>query len=118
MAESTLVLVGTRKGAWIISAGSTRSRWSVKGPLQLGTIVYHFLADPRDTDHMLMALGGGPLGATVIRSNNQGKTWHEAARPPAFAGEDSTAGQSGRTVDHVFWLTPGRVRWPGVSQNT
>ena len=47
-------------------------------------------------------------GPTVFRSTDRGRTWKEAAQPPAFK-----AG-SGRTVDHTFWLTPGHPAEPGV----
>ncbi|MFM1896146.1 MAG: hypothetical protein RLZZ385_1220 [Pseudomonadota bacterium] len=112
MAESYQVLVGTRIGAWVISAGNTRSRWSIRGPEQLGSAVYHFIADPRNPEHWLMAVARRHLGPTVLRSSNQGKTWTEASQPPAFAPAGAEGGS--RSVDHVFWLTPGHVSQPGV----
>ncbi|MEX2132472.1 MAG: hypothetical protein WD772_13400, partial [Pseudohongiellaceae bacterium] len=51
---------------------------------------------------------------TIFRSPDQGRTWTEAGSPPRFASVDATTGQPARTVNHVFWLTPGHVSQPGV----
>jgi hypothetical protein len=64
----------------------------------------------------LAAAKTGHLGPTVFRSTNLGRTWKEAARPPAFAkAADGPAGEKrGRTVDHTFWLTPAHANEPKV----
>lgn len=41
------LLVGTRKGAWIISSDGARSKWHIEGPMHLGAVVSHYVADPR-----------------------------------------------------------------------
>jgi hypothetical protein len=66
------------------------------------------MLDPRDGKTMLAAARTGHLGPTVFRSADNGKTWKEAATPPAFDPA------SGRVVDHTFWLTPGHASQPGV----
>ena len=107
-----LVLVGTRKGLFILSADKARSRWAIAGPHFLGEAVHHAVLDPRDGRTLLAAVKTGHLGPTVFRSADAGKRWKEAARPPAFAKAPAGEGDS---VDHVFWLTPGHVsergRW-------
>ena len=67
-------------------------------------------ADPRDRRTILMAASTGHLGPTIFRSIDKGRTWKEATNPPAFAKipED----QKGRSVDHVFWLTPCHANEP------
>lgn len=103
------LLVGTRKGAWVFTSDAARKKWSAEGPFRFGEIVYHFLLDPRDGRTMVMALKAGHLGPTVVRSTDRGKTWTEAKAPPAFPkGEPQ-----GRSVSHVFWLTPGHASRPG-----
>ena len=57
---------------------------------------------------LLAAAKTGHLGPTVFRSTDLGKNWKEAARPPAFA--KAADGKEGRSVDHTFWLTPGRAQ--------
>src|SRR6266403_351261 len=61
---------------------------------------------------VLAAARTGHLGPTVFRSTDRGRTWKEAARPPAFA--KAADGEEGRAVDHTFWLTPG----PGGEPDT
>jgi hypothetical protein len=103
--RGVLVAVGTRKGAFLLRSDSTRKTWKVDGPHFLGCIVHHIVLDPRDGKTLLAAVRTGHLGPTIYRSSDLGKTWKEAAQPPAFAKVPE--GQKGRVVDHTFWLTPG-----------
>jgi photosystem II stability/assembly factor-like uncharacterized protein len=106
-ARGVTVLVATRKGAWIYHGDPARRTWKVDGPHFLGHNVAHIVLDPRDGRTLLAAAKTGHLGPTVFRSTDLGKTWKEAARPPAFA--KAAEGEKGRAVDHTFWLTPGRA---------
>jgi hypothetical protein len=110
MTDAVQLLVGTRKGAWILTSDAKRANWQVKGPLFLGQIINHFRVDPRDPKVMLMAASTGHLGPTIQRSLDGGETWAEAARPPAFSADDPL----GRSVHHTFWLEPGHASEPGV----
>jgi photosystem II stability/assembly factor-like uncharacterized protein len=105
-----VVLVATRKGAWIYRGDTARRSWRVDGPHFLGHIVNHLVLDPRDGKTLLAAATTGHLGPTVFRSTDLGRTWREAKRPPAFP--KAPAGQKGRVVNHTFWLTPGHVSEP------
>ncbi|MGB4247081.1 MAG: hypothetical protein WBJ75_05115 [Pseudohongiellaceae bacterium] len=105
-----LILVGTRKGAWIVEGDANRSNWKIKGPMHLGAVISHYVADPRTVGYQLMSVGSGHLGPSVFISKDHGETWTEAATPPAFA----PVGDSARSVDHVFWLTPGHASEPNV----
>jgi photosystem II stability/assembly factor-like uncharacterized protein len=106
-----LLLVATRKGAWLLRSDRTRRSWTVDGPHFLGHIIQHMVLDPRDGRTLLAAAKTGHLGPTVFRSTDFGKSWKEAQQPPAFA---KRADGSGRVVDHTFWLTPGHASEPGV----
>jgi photosystem II stability/assembly factor-like uncharacterized protein len=101
------VFVATRKGAWIFRSDAARKNFSADGPHFLGHTLSHVVLDPRDGRTLLAAAKTGHLGPTVFRSTNLGRTWKEAARPPAFAqpGNELPA----RSVDHTFWLTPGHA---------
>lgn len=103
------ILVATRKGAWTVSGSSDSPQWRIEGPEHLGSVVYHYVADPRNPDCRLMAVGGGHLGPSIFHSRDRGASWTEAARPPRFPKADNG---EGRTVDHVFWLTPGHSSQP------
>lgn len=106
------LLIGTRKGAFMLRSNADRSAWELSEPLMLGFIVHHMVADPRDTQRILMAVRTGHLGPTVFRSEDAGRTWQEAKQPPAFP--KAPEGEKGRVVNHTFWLTPGHSSQPGV----
>src|ERR1700741_560379 len=106
--RATTLLIATRKGLWTLTGDPARRKWKLGGPEFLGHIVHHAIKDPRDGKTLLAAARTGHLGPTVFRSTDRGRTWKEAARPPAFAPD------AGRTVDHTFWLAPGHPSQPGV----
>ena len=106
--RKTTLLIATRKGLWTLAGDAARRAWKLTGPHFLGHIVHHAIADPRDARTILAAARTGHLGPTIFRSTDRGRTWKEAAQPPAFKPG------SGRTVDHSFWLTPGHPTELGV----
>ncbi len=111
-ARPVSILIGTRKGAFILKSDGGRRSWTLGAPLFLGHIVHHMVQDPRNPPVILIAARTGHLGHTIFRSADSGKTWKEATRPPAF--RKVPEGQTGLVVDHVFWLTPGHASEPGV----
>jgi photosystem II stability/assembly factor-like uncharacterized protein len=102
-----VLLVATRKGAWLFHSDAKRKTWTADGPHFLGHKVHHLQLDPRDGRTLLAAARTGHLGPTVFRSTNLGRSWKEAQQPPAFA--KPVNGLPGRAVDHTFWLTPGHA---------
>ncbi len=111
----TLLMVGTRKGAWLFHSDAERRRWTIDGPHFLGHIVNHLTLDPRDGSTMLMASKTGHLGPTIFRSADMGRTWTEASRPPAFpkaAEVQSAEGKRALAVDYTFSLAPAHPREP------
>ena len=124
------LLIGTRKGAWLLRSDDHRKNWKTTGPISLGNIVNHIVVDHRDQHTMLMSARTGHLGPTIFRSEDLGHTWVEASRPPAFAravpGEGISAGArrkyeplgegsatiSPRSVDFTCWLAPGHEEEP------
>ncbi len=111
-ARRVLVLVATRKGAWLFHGDAARKTWRIDGPHFLGHIINHLVLDPRDGRTLLAAAKTGHLGPTIFRSTDFGHTWKEAARPPAFA--KAPEGEQGRAVDHTFWLTPCHANEPNA----
>jgi hypothetical protein len=107
-----VLLVATRKGAWLLHGDRERRRWRLDGPHFLGHELHHVVLDPRDRRTLLAAAKTGHLGPTVFRSLDLGKTWQEATQPPAF--RKAKDGEPGYVVNHVFWLTPGHASEPGV----
>lgn len=106
-----LLLVATRKGAWLFHGNTARNAWTVDGPHFLGHMVSHLQLDPRDGRTLLAAARTGHLGPTVFRSTDLGRSWTEARQPPAFG--PAANGLAARSVDHTFWLTPGHASEPG-----
>src|SRR5436190_3892738 len=105
LGDGPVLLVGTRKGAWVVSADAARRSWRADGPMFLGQIAQHMVLDPRDQRTLLLASSTGHLGPTVFRSSDMGRSWQEARRPPAFDSDDRLQ----RTLRAVFWLAPGHV---------
>jgi photosystem II stability/assembly factor-like uncharacterized protein/molybdopterin converting factor small subunit len=105
--RAVALLVGTRKGAFIIRADPSRRNWR---PILLGNTVHHMVLDPRDRRTLLLAARTGHLGPTVFRSADFGRTWKEARQPPAFP--KATEGDQGLVLQHVFWLSPGHAEEP------
>lgn len=103
-----VVLVATRKGAWLLHADARRKAWTAEGPHFLGHNVSHLQLDPRDGRTLLAAVKTGHLGPTIFRSTDLGRRWQEAKQPPAFA-KPAAGGLPARSVDHSFWLTPGHA---------
>ena len=108
--DGPLLLVGTRKGLWLLSSDRDRRAWSVRGPMFLGHIIQHAVLDSRDARTLLVAASTGHLGPTLFRSEDLGETWSEASRPPAFATGDPLD----RSVRRVFWLSEAHAAEPGV----
>ena len=106
------LLIGTRKGAFILHSDRSRRAWKLSSPMFLGHIVHHLVLDPRDRRTMLMASSTGHLGPTIFRSTDAGKTWKESATPPAFP--KVSEGEKGRAVNHTFWLTPCHANEPNA----
>ena len=108
-ARKTRLLIATRKG--LVDADQRRRAQRLEARrTRSSSATSSITRSPiRATRKALLAAARtGHLGPTVFRSRDSGKTWKEAARPPAFAEG------SGRVVDHTFWLTPGHASEPGV----
>ena len=69
------VLVGTRKGALILTSDQQRKEWSVSGPHFAGWEVYHLKASPADPNRLYAAPSTGWFGQLIHRSDDGGETW-------------------------------------------
>src|SRR2546428_710094 len=74
------LLIGTRKGAFLLRGDRARRTWKLSAPILLGHIVHHLVMDPRDRLTMLIACRTGHLGPTVFRSTDFGKTFATLVR--------------------------------------
>lgn len=73
---SVRVLVGTRKGAFILTSDGKRRKWDVSGPLFGGWEIYHMKGSPVDPDRIYASQTSAWFGQIIQRSDDGGKTWH------------------------------------------
>jgi len=76
------VLVGTRKGAFILTADGKREKWDVSGPHFAGWELYHLKGSPADPNRIYASQTSGWFGQLIQRSDDGGKTWHQPGTPP------------------------------------
>jgi photosystem II stability/assembly factor-like uncharacterized protein len=81
------LLVGTRKGAFILSADGTRRNWEVSGPHFGGWEIYHVAGSPADPERLYASQSGGWFGQVVQRSDDGGRTWDPVGNDFAYQGE-------------------------------
>ncbi len=76
------VLVGTRKGAFILTSDGKRQKWDVSGPHFAGWEIYHMKGSPADPNRIYASQTSGWFGQIIQRSDDGGKTWTSRARRP------------------------------------
>jgi photosystem II stability/assembly factor-like uncharacterized protein len=72
------VLVGTRKGAFVLTADGKRERWDIEGPLFAGWEIFHVKGSPLDPDLLYASQCSGWFGQVIQRSRDGGKSWEAA----------------------------------------
>jgi photosystem II stability/assembly factor-like uncharacterized protein len=84
------VLVGTRKGAFVLTADGTRERWDVSGPHFGGWEIYHLKGSPADSERLYASQSSGWFGQLVQRSRDGGKTWEPVGNKFEYEGVPGT----------------------------
>src|SRR5713101_7402317 len=95
------VLVGTRKGAFILNSDGKRQKWDVAGPLFGGWEIYHMKASPIDPNRIFASQTNAWFGQIIQRSDDGGKTWHQPGTPagqPHMTPEGMPMGESNKFV--------------------
>ncbi len=85
--RSVRVLVGTRKGAFILTSDGKRKKWNVSGPIFGGWEIYHLKGSAVDPDRIYASQSSSWFGQIIQRSSDGGKTWEQPGTPP---GEPTT----------------------------
>lgn len=81
------VLVGTRKGAFILTSDGKRAKWEISGPHFAGWEIYHMKGSPVDPNRIYVSQTSSWFGQIIQRSDDGGKTWHQPGLKP---GEPTT----------------------------
>jgi hypothetical protein len=114
------ILVGTRKGTYVVEGDTRRKTWKVGPVSHEGEEIYHVVADPRHPGDLYAAVNNGFWGPTVQRSRNWGKTWKEIATPLAPAKKDrkpemnesDPATPVKRPINNLWHIEPGIASEP------
>lgn len=84
------LLVGTRKGAFVLTSDGKRERWDVAGPHFAGWEMYHLKGSPTDPNRIFASQSSSWFGQQIQRSNDGGKTWEPVGNKFAYEGEIGT----------------------------
>jgi photosystem II stability/assembly factor-like uncharacterized protein len=88
--SSVRVLVGTRKGAFILGADGKRDKWQVAGPFFAGWEIYHVKGSPVDPNRIYASQSSGWFGQQIQRSDDGGKNWEPVDNKFAYDGVPGT----------------------------
>jgi photosystem II stability/assembly factor-like uncharacterized protein len=84
------VLVGTRKGAFILTSDGKREKWSVAGPHFGGWEIYHMKGSPADPNRIYASQSSGWFGQVMQRSDDGGQTWEPVGNKFLYDGAPGT----------------------------
>jgi hypothetical protein len=84
------ILVGTRKGAFILTADGKRQNWDITGPHFAGWEIYHLKGSPVDSNRLYASQSTGWFGQLIQRSDDGGKTWQPVGNKFVYEGVPGT----------------------------
>ena len=93
------VLVGTKKGAFILTSDGKRQTWQVSGPHFAGWEIYHLKGSPVDPDRIYCSQTSGWFGQIIQRSDDGGQTWTQPGTPvgqPTTTPDGMPTGESNK----------------------
>ncbi len=92
------VLVGTRKGAFILTSDGKRQKWDISGPLFTGWEIFHMKGSPADPNRIYASQSSSWFGQVIQRSSDGGKTWEAPGGGVTTSPKGWPQGESNRFV--------------------
>ena len=92
------VLVGTKKGAFVLESDGKRDKWNVSGPHFAGWEIYHLKGSPVDPNRIYASQTSGWFGQIIQRSSDGGKTWETPGGGPQKSPQGWPMGESNKFV--------------------
>ena len=108
------VLVGTKKGAFVLTADAKRKDWEVTGPHFAGWEMYHLKGSPADPNRIYASQSSGWFGQIIQRSDDGGKTWSVPGGAPEPGPGGMPQGQSNK---FVYEGSVGTHKWYDGTQH-
>ena len=117
------VLVGTRKGAFILTSDGRREKWDVTGPHFAGWEMYHLKGSPADPNRIYASQTSGWFGQIIQVSNDGGKTWEapgggmpapgDGGMPPKISNKFvyDTSAETGKPLTTHQWYDGTQHPW-------
>lgn len=106
-ASRVVLLIGTRKGLFLASAGTDRRRWQLAGPRLPGYEIYHAVSDWRDPTLAYAAVRHSVWGVHIHRSRDAGQTWEILPDVPRLQGPPPSS-----DLKAIWYLSPGHADEP------
>ena len=104
------VLVGTKKGAFVLTSDGKREKWAVSGPHFAGWEIYHLKGSPVDPNRLYASQSSGWFGQVIQRSDDGGKTWHQPGTPAGTPTTTPDGMPIGESNKFVYDLDPPKGR--------
>jgi photosystem II stability/assembly factor-like uncharacterized protein len=100
------VLVGTRKGAFVLTSDGKRERWEVSGPHFAGWEIYHIKGSPAEPNRLYASQSSSWFGQIIQRSDDGGKSWHQPGTPPGEPTTTPDGMPKGESNNFVYDTSP------------
>ncbi|MEY2491857.1 MAG: hypothetical protein QOH24_808 [Verrucomicrobiota bacterium] len=111
------LLIGTKKGAFILTSDGQRKKWKVDGPHFAGWEIYHLKGSPIDPERLYASQTSGWFGQVIQRSDDGGKTWFQPGTSPDEATTTPDGTPKGESNKFVYDGIPGTHQWYDGTQH-
>jgi len=105
------ILVGTRKGAFVLTSDAKRQQWDINGPHFGGWEMYHLKGSPADPNRLYASQTSSWFGQIIQRSDDGGKTWIQPGTPPGEPTTTPDGMPKGESNKFVYDGVPGTHQW-------